>query len=556
MVGEQNGLSPDAAYSLSRSLLIGFSFGLGIGWRRGLWAGLAAVVIGGILYSLSYAGLNNPDNLLRGLASGALFGVSLTGTFILPYVPAFLIGGVWAAGWAGGLGSYGRHIIFDAIVRQNVPAWPVLPIGFAGVILGMTQRWWRPLVLYPLIEAWNLLLYRAEERRYQRAGALGPSLLRRHSVFWDEDQSLPLHGLDAHLLLVIENQPAEGQTALEYLSVSRQRWAAQKVQIELDARQLADCAGVMAIRQIHRSLAPAILTDQEIGALLTNFSHISQDVDAALNHGSAYNQRQALKGVEERLSAMIRDLTRADAPYAVRFRPTAVRWRQIVADRIQELAQVTQALQEINSPYVIGMPLTEQQEVFVGRTAICEEIEHFLLESHGPPLLLYGQRRMGKTSLLNNLGRMLPSTILPLFVDLQGPAAWSSDHAGFLYALAQAMITSAQRQRGVDLPPLGREDLATDPFVRFDEWLDAIMRTLEDDRFSNVLLALDEFEALDDSLTKGILKEQPILGMLRHLIQHRPRLKVLLAGSHTFEEFSALVQLSDQRPSDPSQLFG
>ena len=46
---------------------------------------------------------------------------------------------------------------------------------------------------------------------------------------------------------------------------------------------------------------------------------------------------------------------------------------------------------------------------------------------------------LGKTSLLNNLGRLLPSTIVPLFIDLQGPASRASDHAGLLYNLARAM---------------------------------------------------------------------------------------------------------------------
>ncbi|MFB2771494.1 hypothetical protein ACE1AT_19725 [Pelatocladus sp. BLCC-F211] len=48
---------------------------------------------------------------------------------------------------------------------------------------------------------------------------------------------------------------------------------------------------------------------------------------------------------------------------------------------------------------------------------------------------------------------------------------------------------------------------------------------------------LDEFEVLDSAITKGRFDEQDILGMLRHLIQHRPRFKLMLAGSHTIEEY-------------------
>jgi len=51
------------------------------------------------------------------------------------------------------------------------------------------------------------------------------------------------------------------------------------------------------------------------------------------------------------------------------------------------------------------------------------------------------------------------------------------------------------------------------------------------------LLMLDEFEVLDGALAKGRFDEEAVLGMLRHLIQHRPRFKVLLSGSHTLDEF-------------------
>nr|HID13835.1 ATP-binding protein [Anaerolineae bacterium] len=204
----------------------------------------------------------------------------------------------------------------------------------------------------------------------------------------------------------------------------------------------------------------------------------------------------------------------------------------IVGAHVRELAEEAEARQEIANPYIIGVPLTERQEIFVGRTDVGARIEGLLLDRRRPPLLLYGQRRMGKTSLLNNLGRLLPSTIVPLFVDLQGPATQASDHAGFLYNVARFIADSARRH-GLALPRLPREALASDPFTRFDEWLDEVEGALGQ---STALLALDEFETLDSAIAKGRFDEEAILGTLRHLIQHRPRFKVLLSGSHTLDE--------------------
>ncbi|MCP4416130.1 MAG: AAA family ATPase, partial [Chloroflexi bacterium] len=195
--------------------------------------------------------------------------------------------------------------------------------------------------------------------------------------------------------------------------------------------------------------------------------------------------------------------------------------------------------QEIDSPYIIGIPLTEKQAIFIGRQDVSGRIEQLLLDKRQPPLLLYGQRRVGKTSLLNNLGRLLPSTIIPLFVDLQGPASRAQDEVGFLYNVARAMIKSAKRQRNVTLPSLTREQLHDDPFTRFDEWLDEMEDALDGQMAGQIaLLLLDEFEALERVLALQRFDEEVVLGMLRHLIQHRPRFKVLLSGSHTLAQFS------------------
>jgi hypothetical protein len=145
---------------------------------------------------------------------------------------------------------------------------------------------------------------------------------------------------------------------------------------------------------------------------------------------------------------------------------------------------------------------------------------------------------MGKTSLLNNLGRLLRDESVPLFVDLQGPISQASSHAGLLYGLSRAMIKSAKKHRDLDLPTLERDKLDRDPFLEFDEWLDQVERAIR--RWSprgTALLALDEFEALDHALRAGQFEEKAVLGTLRNITQHRFKgFKVLISGSHSLEE--------------------
>jgi hypothetical protein len=339
--------------------------------------------------------------------------------------------------------------------------------------------------------------------------------------------------------IILDRSKCKLQQWLTAFFVLMRRWGLSRhqvnKQIEQDASQLESCTDVEAIRKAHTSLAIGKLEDS-VSALLRSFSRISEDVDAALNQESRYNQRLALSPIADRLDGLLRELTRSNDHYAKRFRPIASSWRQILADHMRELAVLVEQNQEIDSPYIIGVPLTQQQEIFTGRTDIGTRIEQLILDRRRPPLLLYGQRRMGKTSLLNNLGRLLPTTIIPMFVDLQGPASRASNDAGFLYNLARGMVDSAERQGGLTLLSLNREELEADPFTRFDKWLDGVKKRLELEQ-KTALLALDEFEVLDKALTEGRFSETNVLGMLRNLIQHRPRFKVLLSGSHTIEEF-------------------
>jgi hypothetical protein len=550
------------AFGMAYGVAIGAEVGIGAGlrvqrWRHGVMCGLAVGVVYGVVAGLAGGlAVGAEGGAAGGLAYGVAYGVAAGASFALPYALAGWIAGPGAGATAGALGGGGAGI---ALVLQgevlSFPLWLIVLLGLAGILLGLTFAWWRPVLLYPFVMAWNSLLYRAEERR----PGDHPGLLRLHSAFWDEHQRLPLFGLDDHLVLVMERNPAEGHAALEYLSTSRQRWAAQAAQIELDARDLERCASVEAIRRTHHTLAAGELTGPA-ASLLRSFSRVSQDTDAALRQESAYNQRLALNAVEDRLDGLLRELTRSNERYANRFRSVANRWRQVVADHIQELAQAVEARQEIDSPYVIGVPLTAQQEIFVGRGDVSARIEQLLLDRRRPPLLLYGQRRMGKTSLLNNLGRLLPSTIVPLFVDLQGPASLASDHAGLLYNIARGMVDSANRQRGLILPPLTREALASDPFTRFDEWLDEVERHLGT---RTALLLLDEFETLDSAMASGRFAEEAVLGTLRHWIQHRPHFKVLISGSHTLDEVQQwasylinvqLVRISYLRENEARQL--
>jgi hypothetical protein len=162
-----------------------------------------------------------------------VFSVTVCMVVIVPYSLGERIAGPWAGAIAGALGYIGLFSL-DIIVRKSSPIWLTLFLLTVSVLCGLAHNIWRPMVLYPFLMGWHTLLYRTDERR---TGSHS-SILRWHAAFWDEHQRLPWFALDEHIVLVAERRPQEAQAALDYLSTSRQRWAAQAAQIELDARQL------------------------------------------------------------------------------------------------------------------------------------------------------------------------------------------------------------------------------------------------------------------------------------------------------------------------------
>lgn len=503
-------------------------------WRRGTLGGIGIGLLV-VLLTISFLGNADFDRDIVGASLRDLTVVLVMTAFLmlftLPYVLANALGGVWSGRVAGALSSMATHAAFYGVFSWYA-VWDNLLLHFLLAGMGLLTHVWRPLLTYLFQLGWSAVLPRLEKRRAAAPG----SLLAYQPVFWDAYQYLPLVGLYDHLLLAAEQFPAELDAALTAVNHSRQHKISRLAQFELEARQLESLSSVMDMAAAHQSLSATLPTDPA-DALLRSFRHVSLDLDAALKQHSDYNQRLALSAAADRLNGLVRELTRSNEPYALRFRPITAQWHQQIDLHLEALSAAAAKRRQIDDPYIIGVPLTAQQELFVGRRDVSLRIEQILLDRQHPPLLLYGQRRMGKTSLLNNLSRLLPQNIVPLFVDLQGPVSFATDHAGLLYNLARSMQRSAYDHRGILLPELARSEVTADPFTAFDVWLDLVEKQIVTQKDRVVLLMLDEFEVLDSALQSGRFSESFVLGMLRHVIQHRHRFKALLAGSHTLDEF-------------------
>ncbi|HEV8482820.1 MAG TPA: GAF domain-containing protein, partial [Blastocatellia bacterium] len=188
---------------------------------------------------------------------------------------------------------------------------------------------------------------------------------------------------------------------------------------------------------------------------------------------------------------------------------------QLYADRAKEaIQQARQHRREILNPFIFTHPTTLQDKnVFAGRSDVIRQLEQAFLGTARPPtVLLHGAKRMGKTSILCQLPRLLGPDFAPVTVDCQEPSI--TDGPATLVKYLSNRIREGLRMRAVQIHTL--EPDAKRPYAVFDRWLDTVEARLPERM--RVLLCLDEYEMLAAGLTKGWGAQ--FLDALRHILQH------------------------------------
>lgn len=189
------------------------------------------------------------------------------------------------------------------------------------------------------------------------------------------------------------------------------------------------------------------------------------------------------------------------------------------------------------NPYVVGRPLTGATEsLYVGREDVFAwAFENLAAAGRPNPLLLFGERRIGKTSTLYQIvhgerGRSLreggPRRLLPAYIDLQRLAGSRTDE--WLRRLSRDVYRQIAVFGLSHRLPEGRAG-SDSAYAVAERMLDYLEQSLPGD--DCVLLAVDELEQLRAGIDVGALDEA-LLPWLRSQVQHRERLIFVFSGSY------------------------
>src|SRR5271165_60098 len=465
-----------------------------VGWIiRGIVGGLAFGIVFGIAGGTACGVIGTDFGMAVGLAIGIGFGMAIG-------IAAGIVGGIGfrIGGMASGIAIAG------AVASAG---WIAFGVGFAVSSTRIYYHLVHPLFIWP----------RLRGRWYTH-----------HPVAWDDLCSVPFPGLDRLLVDYAEKAPEAGVAEIERLisNYPSQRAMALRARARLLARQAGMTADLVTLDEILAALPEGkkgflAQTSQLRGAvheivtlqnrLNTIDRPVLRELFARLLYKEIENFRHRIGGFYE--------------PLATEFRTSADQWLKIAEKQLQEAHTVVKK-DPVPQVFRAGDPVDREKEAFVPRDSIVGNLERLVLLSTGcPGVVLYGRRRVGKSTVLRNLSGFLTSTVKIVNVSMQNPEAFTS-----LSLLVHHLVREISTVfAGEALPSMTPTDLK-DLFG----FLSACNQILESDR-RWLVISLDEYENIDQKIGQQVFPED-LLAMFRESIQSHRRITWIFAGSHEITE--------------------
>lgn len=202
-------------------------------------------------------------------------------------------------------------------------------------------------------------------------------------------------------------------------------------------------------------------------------------------------------------------------------------WQAALLEITAEVGEI-QLTQPVRNPYVVGDPV--EGERFVGRDDIMRQLQElWLMGQHLQSVVIYGHRRMGKTSILKNAAQILGANVKVAYVNLL-KYAWAETTVDVLTAITD------QVARVMELPSPADAEMVAKPELTFERFLQRAIQSLGQEE--GLIIAIDEFEKIEELIKAGKLNPN-FMAYLRGLLQDSPQLAFAFAGLHTLEEMTA-----------------
>lgn len=270
-------------------------------------------------------------------------------------------------------------------------------------------------------------------------------------------------------------------------------------------------------------------------AMLSCLDQIAAIVRSYLAATSPVTQRDFLLRANKQLEELAQDLDSKEqqkqpVPLSPLLNLIVDLWRMVIATEGGELAQ-EDTVDPVANPYVIGNPV--RGELLVGRDEILRQLEElWAKEGQCSSVVLFGHRRMGKSSILQNLGDRFGAGTIIVNFNMEN-YGWAQNNGELLFNLALQLYDSWCDSGHNELAePDEGQFLNHNPYMAFNRFLTCLDRVVKGERF---IITVDEFEIIEEGINEARF-DSYLLRYWRGTFQNYPWFIMAFAGLHNLEE--------------------
>jgi AAA ATPase domain len=507
------GISRGISAVIAAGIAVGIAIGIGYVIAAGLAFGIAEEIAGEIAAGISAV-------IAAGIAIGIAFGTD--GGVPIGIITGIALGIIvaMASVFSGGMMAGGIAVGIDFGIAGGIA------VGIAAGI-AVLRAYYQPLHLW--------FVWPALQARWYRF----------HPVAWDDLCSLHFPGLHRLLVAYADVSPEAGNAEIERLisSYPSQRMQALRARTILLARE----AG--AQRDLTRLDAIVGGLPEGDRGFLAQTSQVREMVSAIAASQSRLDTIDRAFMREPYASLLVKEIENFQGrvsgfhePLASEFPAAADNWLGIAERQLSEIQSI---VGKDPTPQVFraGDPVDRAQEAYVPRMNMLGQLERQVMLATGcPGLLIYGRRRMGKSTLLRNLDGFLPGSVRIISISMQNPAAFTSISSLCRLIMEETEKSGIRAGAFADGARFGDGATWNDSASSSQsEDLSSLFRILDSANAAlerenkRLVLAFDEFEQFDIKIGDGIFN-QDLLSTIRESIQMHRRLIWIFAGSHHITE--------------------
>ncbi|MEA5501202.1 ATP-binding protein [Limnoraphis robusta] len=257
---------------------------------------------------------------------------------------------------------------------------------------------------------------------------------------------------------------------------------------------------------------------------------ISELFKGYLEASSPLTKRNCLLEANEQLTNLDNYLAEEKVVYHTIFRLIVSQWQKIVADEGGKLARSGLG-EPVSNPYVIGNPV--QGNLFIGREDILQRLEELWSnKDQCSSVVLYGHRRMGKSSILQNIGTRFGTKTIIVYFNMQSFGKVKNNNE-LLWNLARKIHRSWCQRGNSNLEAPNKTSFLEDsPYMMFDDFLLDLDQVRDGHRF---IITVDEYEWIEKQINEGRL-DPDLLEHWRGTFQTYHWFIMAFAGLHSLEE--------------------